>query len=181
MKTPVLYQWTDEGAMKPLARFAKACEQTFYIGETYRLEIVEERSREAHNHFFACVHEAWANLPDHVAERFPTANHLRKWCLIKAGYRDERTFVAKSAPQAVELAAFIKPMDDFALVTVTDCVVSVFTAKSQSMRAMGRKDFQDSKQKVLDVLADMLGVALSELNDQAKGKMATQRKAKQVA
>ena len=179
--TPIFYQWTDEGVMKPLPRFAKAAEKLFYIGETYRLEILEERSRETHNHFFACIHEAWINLPEHLAERFPTSTHLRKWCLIKAGYRDERTFVAKSAAQAVELAAFIRPIDDFALVTVNDCVVSVFTAKSQSVRAMGRKTFQGSKEKVLGILAEMIGTELQNLIDQARGKHGPMRKAKEVA
>jgi hypothetical protein len=40
-------------------------------------------------------------------------------------------------------------MDEYAIVTVREAVVTVYTAKSQSMRAMGRETFQKSKDDVL--------------------------------
>jgi hypothetical protein len=49
-------------------------------------------------------------------------------------------------------------MDEYAIVSVREAVVRVFTAQSQNMRAMGAKQFQESKQAVLDQLDDMLGV-----------------------
>jgi hypothetical protein len=160
------FRWTGEN-FEPLPRFSRQCDQEFVVGQVYRLEPIEDRSAESHRHFFAIVNEAWQNLPEAWGDRFATPDHLRKWCLIRAGYRDERTFVAKSKTQAAELAAFIRPLDDYAVVAVNGCTVSVFTAKSQSIRAMGRKEFQDSKTKVLDILATMLGVELDALRNQA--------------
>lgn len=157
MDTPIIYQWNGE-AMVPQARFAKACDRAFVVGEHYRLIPHEDRSAASHRHFFAAVNESWTNLPDHLAERFPTSEHLRKWALIKAGYRDERTLVAASKAEAQRLAAFIRPMDDFAVVVVSEATVTVYTAKSQSVRAMGRETFQASKEAVLGVLSEMIGV-----------------------
>ena len=77
----------------------------------------------------------WSNLPEHEAQRFPTADHLRKWLLIKAGYFTERQIVVATAAEAVRVASFIKPMDDYAVVVPKGATVSVFTAKSQSMKA----------------------------------------------
>jgi len=38
--------------------------------------------------------------------------------------------------EAQRIAAFIKPMDTYAMVIVNECVVTVYTAKSQSLKAM---------------------------------------------
>lgn len=157
MDAPVIYQWTGE-AMVPQARFARLCDRQFVVGEHYRLVPHEDRSAASHRHFFAAVNDAWENLPEHLAERFPTSEHLRKWALIKAGFRDERTLVAASKAEAQRLAAFVRPMDDFAVVVVSEATVTVYTAKSQSVRAMGKAAFQASKDGVLSVLSEMIGV-----------------------
>lgn len=155
---PIIYTWDGE-RMEPLRRFANVCDRQFTIGETYCLIQHEHRSQASHNQFFAIVHRAWENLPEHLAERFPTAEHLRKYALIKAGYRDERTIVAASKAEAQRLAAFVRPMDEYAVVTVSEAVVSVYTAQSQSMKSMGKQRFQASKDAVLAVLAEMIGVS----------------------
>lgn len=159
---PVIFHWNGE-AMSPLPRFARQCDKQFIVGENYRLEVVEERSANSHRHYFACINEAWANLREDYAERFPSPDHLRKFALIKAGFRDERTFVAASKAEAQRLAAFVKPMDEFAVVIVHEATVTVYTAKSQSLRAMGKAEFQRSKNAVLDVVAQMTGASVDDL------------------
>jgi hypothetical protein len=154
---PILFSWTGE-AMVPHPRFQRECDASFVVGERYRLAVQEHRSQANHNHYFAAINEAWMNLPELVAERFPTVEHLRKYALIKAGYRDERSIVCNSKAEAQRIAAFIKPMDEFAVVTTHEAVVTVWTAKSQSKAAMGKQVFQESKNKVLDVLAEMIGI-----------------------
>lgn len=161
---PIAFQWDGESMIPLQPRLA---DKYYVVGETYRLEPREDRSQISHNHYFASIQEAWQNLPEHEAERFATADHLRKWALIKAGYRDERSVVCASHAEAQRVAAFIKPLDDFAVVTASECVVTVFTAKSQSKRAMGAKPFQDSKQKVLDIVSGMVGVSADTLAENA--------------
>lgn len=168
--SPIVFHWDGE-AMVPEKRFARACDAQFVIGESYPLIVNESRSAASHNHYFAAIHEGWQNLPEEIAERFATPEHLRKFALIKAGYRDERTFVASSKAEAQRLAAFVRPMDEFSVVLVDEASVTVFTAKSQSLKAMGRKAFQESKDAVLDVIAGLIGVAPKDLSNHA-GRMA---------
>lgn len=162
---PMAFNWDGE-AMRPLA--PKLADKHYVVGENYRLVPHEDRSVNSHNHFFASIADAWQNLPEHLAEQFQSSEHLRKYALIKAGFRDERSIVAASKAEALRLSAFIKPMDEYAIVTVSECVVTVYTAKSQSTRAMGRAAFQDSKEKVLQIVADMVGVRPAELERNAE-------------
>jgi len=162
---PLAFQWDGE-AMKP--RHPGLADRHFVVGEIYRLAPVEERSASSHRHYFASINEAWKNLPDELAERFPSPEHLRKYALIRAGYRDERSIVAASKTEALRLAGFIRPMDDFAVVTVSNAVVTVYTARSQSVRAMGKADFQASKDAVLSHIASMIGVDSGDLQRNAE-------------
>lgn len=158
---PVLaFQWDGE-AMVP--RHPKLADRHYVIGEVYQLEIREDRSAASHRHYFAAIKETHDNLPDEIAERLPTPEHLRKFALIRKGYRDERTIVCASKAEALRIASFIRPMDDFAIVTTDGATVTAWTAKSQSVRAMPRGEFQKSKDDVLDFLAGLIGTSPDEL------------------
>lgn len=136
----------------------------------------EARSKKSHDHYFVLVEEAWANLPEYEADRYPTSEHLRKAALIRAGYRDERSIVCASKAEAERVAAFIKPIDDYAIVIPREAVVTVYTAQSQSKKAMGAKAFQESKEAVLGVLAQMIGVEPVTLAQQHRALPAPQAK-----
>lgn len=150
--------------MVPASQYwAKRADEAFVVGETYKLVEHHDRSQSSHNHYFACLAEAWQTLPEHLLEEYPTVEHLRKKMLIRCGYADERSIVCASKAEAQRVAAFIKPMDSYAIVTVREAVVRVYTAQSQAMKAMGAKVFQESKTKVLDAVADLLGVERDQL------------------
>lgn len=157
MNTPIPMEWTGE-VMRPQQRYVWQARKQFEVGATYPLVIHEERSTNSHNHFFASVHEAWKNLPEHLSKKHPTSEHLRKWALIKAGFADERSIACDSNAEALKVAAFVKPMDEYSVVVVRDDVVKVFTAQSQSARTMDKKAFQDSKTAVLEIVSEMIGV-----------------------
>lgn len=161
---PMVFQW-DGLAMIP-AR-AKLADQLFVVGEHYTLVQHRDRSQASHNHYFAAIHDAWLNLPEELAERFPTSEHLRKFALIKAGYCDSQSIVCASKAEAGRVAAFVRPTDEFSIVAVNGATVTRYTAKSQSMRAMGKKVFQESKDAVLEVVAAMINVAPRELSAEA--------------
>lgn len=163
---PITFTWHGD-AMIPRGRFAKLCDKAFVVGVDYPLVIEEPRSRASHNHYFAAIEEGWKNLPENIANEFPTSEHLRKYALISAGFCDRRSIVCRSKAEAQRLAAFIKPMDDFAVVTPTECVVTVYTAQSQSVRAMGKEAFQKSKTAVLDIIAGMVKVDRGTLEQEA--------------
>jgi hypothetical protein len=157
---PEPFVWEGD-VMRPLR--PKRADAFYTIGERYILAPVAERSQVSHSHEFAWLREAWMSLPDHLAERFPSSEALRKFALIKAGYCDSNTIVCASKAEAHRVAAFIRPMDEFAIVTVEGATVTRYTAKSQSRRAMGAKDFQESKTALMEIVAQMLGVTPAEL------------------
>lgn len=164
---PMAFKWDGE-SMFPVGRFARECDRHFVVGETYRLVEHQDRSRASHDHFFAAIHDAWENLPEHIAARIPTPDHLRKFALIRTGYADQRQLVASSKAEARRLAAFVRPMDEYAIVSVEGCVVTVFTAQSQSMKAMGKSRFQASKQAVLDWVANLIGTTPAALSENVR-------------
>lgn len=152
---PVLFQWSGE-AMQPLPRFAKACDAAFTVGEVYRMEVQEQRSLISHNHYFATLQDIFMSLPEEADERIKSADHLRKFALIRCGYRDEKSFLCASKAEARRMAAFVQPMDDYAIVVVQEAQVIVYTAKSQSLKAMGKVEFQQSKDDVLSYCQGIL-------------------------
>lgn len=160
---PAYFRWNGEASvMEPL--HAKRADRVYTDGEVYRLGIVEERSTNSHNHYFAALHEAWMNLPERIAADYPTEDHLRKHALIRCGYFEARSIVCSSKAEALRVMAFIKPMDDYAIVTLSGgFTVRQFTAKSQSMKAMGKEEFQESKESVLAWVSNLIGVASAEL------------------
>lgn len=160
-------RWDGE-TFRPWRRHEKECAERFVIGADYTVEQQEPRSAASHSHYFAALTEAWRNLPEDQAERFPTVEHFRKWLLIRAGYRDERTHACASKAEALRFSAFIKPIDEFAVVIAKEAVVSVYTAKSQSARAMGKKEFQESKDAVLSLAAEMIGVTPAQVEHNAR-------------
>ena len=163
----MLFDWDGE-AMVPRPPFRKKCDEVFAVGGIYRLEIFEHRSRNSHNHYFAALHDAWLNLPQHIADETPTAEHLRKWALIRTGYADVTKVVCASPKDAADLAATLRKRDDFAVVTVAESVVTEHRAKSQSTAAMGKTAFQESKTKVLDHVAGLLGTTADALKNNAR-------------
>lgn len=160
---PLSMLWDGE-ALRPASPFwARQCDKELVIGERYEFIEHHDRSSNSHRHYFAAVTEAWRNLPEDLASRFPTAEHLRKYALIQCGYADSHTLICSSKAEALRLAAFVTPCDAFSVVKVTNAAVERFTAKSQSSKAMGKKDFQESKDAVLDYVAGMIGVARQQL------------------
>lgn len=162
----LVFSWDGE-VMRP--RLPKLADKHYVIGERYILVPYENRSEASHRHFFASVKSAWENLPEDLAVRFPTPDHLRKFALIKAGYANSHTFTCASRAEARRLAAFLQPVDEFAVIDTAGTTVTRWTARSQSQKAMGKDIFQKSKDAVLDVLAGMIAVPVKTLTDNAGG------------
>lgn len=132
---------------------SRLAERTRTSSHAYRLIVAAERSAASHRQYMASVQEAWANLPEHLAEHFPSPDHLRKWALIKTGFCNIQKIVGKH-----RIA-----VNGYSVVTVEDGVATIYTAKSQNYSAMPKKEFEASKKAVLDLLADVVGVTAEEL------------------
>ena len=168
MSQPITFKCQD-GVMVPLRRFAKAFARDFKDGQFYTLVEEYERSTASHNQFFASVHDAWLNLPENIGEDFLSETHFRKWILIKAGYYNLEQVLFSTNEDARNAAALVRKKDTFAIVTITENIVSVFTAKSQSKRAMKGKEFQACKEKCFAVMSSLLGTDALPLVANAEG------------
>lgn len=157
MPNALIFEWNGE-AMVPMQRFHNIANAEYVVGQLYKMDVMEERSLASHNHYFASLTDLWLTLPERLAVSFPSVEHLRKHALCLTGYRDERTFVAASKAEALRLAAFIRPVDEYAIVSVNEATVVVWTAQSQSRRAMGKDRFQQSKDDVTAYVEEMIGV-----------------------
>jgi hypothetical protein len=162
---PVVFEWTG-AEMRPLARFDNLVHAQYVVGEHYTLAPIA-RSRKHHNHFFACIQRAWENLPEEIAEKLPDAKTLRKWALIKAGFRIERVFTANSPEQALAVAAFARPKDGYAVIMIDGNTVTIYEAKSQAELAMDRAEFSKAKRAVLDIVSRLIGVDVTTLRKAA--------------
>lgn len=165
--TTIVCDWDGEHFTPAGKVWASRADEVFVIGERYRLEIREDRSHASHAHFFAVINEAWFNLPEHLAEQFKTAEHLRKHCLIAVGWREEEKVMMGSAYEAKRMKDLFKPKDDYCTSFADGPMVYRYTAKSMSRRAMNKEEFQKYKSLVLDYLAKLIEVTPDELAREA--------------
>lgn len=156
MTAPLPFQWQGD-AFTPMPGHARRCDEAFVVGQVYHLIEQEDRSAASHKHYFACIKTAWENMTDEAAQRFPSPEALRKYALIKAGYATSVDMPCASRAEALRWAPRIEGQNEYAIVTVTDAVVTVWTAKSQNSRAMNKAEFQASKDAVLTVIAGLIG------------------------
>lgn len=156
MTNPIPFQWQGDG-FTPMPGFARRCDEVFVVGQVYRLVEQEDRSAPSHRHYHACIATAWDNLSEEQTRRFPTPEHLRKFALIRAGYATSVDIPCASRAEAVRWVAHLESQIEYAVVTATDAVVTVWRAKSQNYRSMDKKTFQASKDAVLEIVAAMIG------------------------
>lgn len=161
--------WTGE-AMVPDQKFCKLAERQFKKGERYVLEPHDEISHKERGFYFASVNEAWGNLSEEALVRYPSPNHLRRWALIKAGWRRENFTTCDSETRATQLAAFVRNLDDTAVVVVEGNVVRTYVARSQRVApgAMTLEEWRKSKQDVLDILSGTIGVSRKALEKEGR-------------
>src|SRR3974390_704359 len=159
MKSAVRYRWT-KGTWVPLPAFAEDCDREFAEGEERWLDTHFDRSMQSHNHYFAALNTSWSNLPEDYRLRFATPQSLRKWCLIEAGwYTTPEPYTLVTPSAALRLAHHLTrdyPADRIYGDPADPRTLVWKIARSQSMRAMGKKDFQASKDAVLDKAAELI-------------------------
>jgi hypothetical protein len=157
---PIPCVWhAKECCFYPRAGFMGKADAAYADSEIVVLAPIEQRSSQAHSHYFAVLNELWANLPHEISEQFVTSEHLRKRALIMTGWRDETSLVLPSKAEALKVAAWSRQLlDEHAVISVSGTTVVRLVAKSQSLRAMGKADFTKSKADVLGWIEDLIGI-----------------------
>ena len=129
MTHPTAFTWDAEACVM-VPKWPRLAAGRFTGCEDYLLAPVEPRSDASHRHEFAWLREAWKNLPEDMADEFPTPEHLRKWALIRAGYFNETLLDVGSNAAALRVASHLRARDDFAHVVVRGPLVVERTAKT---------------------------------------------------
>lgn len=164
---PIRWNWDGE-AMVPATRYwAGEADKRYVVGVTYTMDEIHVRSHATHAHYFACIKAAWDSLPDHLRPQFPSAEHLRKFALIRTGYCTQVQHPCKSAAEAERLAAAIRPYDTYQIVSTEGSIVTVYHAMSQDHRSMDKVKFQQSKEAVLTWIGELIGADPTELRSAA--------------
>lgn len=159
--------YLGEGQFATPPGFAKRCDKELVIGEVLRWEQVQDRSAASHKHYFAVVRDAWSNLPEALASEFTNPTHLRKHALIKAGYCTMTRIVCADESEAIRAVLLFRGMDTYAICEVDGNVMTTWRAKSQSMKSMGKAEFQKSKDDVLTVISQIIGADATQAGQAA--------------
>lgn len=164
---PLNWRWDGE-SMTPIGHRAKSeADKQFVIGSVYRMAEEQERSSASHKQQFAWLHDAWMNLPEDIADEYPSSEHLRKAALIEGGFYTETITDVGSNAAAIRMASFVKARDQFCVAIVRGPLLVVRDPMSQSTRVMGAKMFQKSKTSVMEIVAALIGVAPETLERNA--------------
>jgi len=154
--------WDGE-ALSPVRGYQKAADDHLVIGTRYVVSVEEPRNMAQHRGYFARVHEAWQSMPDDLLADYPSSEHLRKRALIRTGHAAMTDFACATSAQAVTAAQAFTSADRYALVEISDRVVRIWRADSQSVREMGSARF---KQSIIDVerwVGDLIGATPAEM------------------
>ena len=167
-------RWTGE-VLVPLAGYSlEAARTAMHPGDVVFVEAEHPRSDKSHKHQFAEIAEAHRNLTEDILEQPWAANPetLRKHALIATGYCNSYTLDCGKEATARRVKAALVSAEagkhGYALGQVRGPVVIVWTPESQSMRAMGGKRFQESKEAVLNWIASKIGVSPEQLRSNAQ-------------
>lgn len=160
---PIVWTYTGDGLEPASGYWRRMANEHLVVGQRYRLVEESERSAASHNHEFAWLAEAWRTFPedraDELYEQFPSTEHLRKYGLIKKGHCTMTQYPCQSEAEAERLQVTLKgEVDKYALVLRRRNVVTVYKAVSQSKKAMGPAQFQQSKSDLMNFVGDLLGV-----------------------
>lgn len=165
---PVMMTFTDDGHFIPHARFMPICWRQYAVGADYPMIPVEPRNMKAHNHYFACIHTAWENLPEALQKKYPTEEALRAKALVETSWCTERDHVCDTIGKAKYLAGIIRHYSEYSVIKVSGAIVKVFEPKSQSVALMSAEDFKQSKDDVLDWIEALNpGLKIREIKKEA--------------
>ena len=145
-------------AFEPVNEYVgRKADAEYVVGQVYLVSGEQEQSALSRAHQFAWLHQAYLSLPDEVAARFIDEDHVRKHGLIAGGFASTTVIDCATNAEAKRWMKILTAEDPYCIVKVSGTSLMRFTARSQSARSMGAKEFQASKNSVLQYVADLLG------------------------
>ena len=132
---------------------------------------VKVRSPADHRRFFAMIAAAYSHWREAHEFTPDSPEHLRKWLLCKAGYRESTEIAAditEDQPALAKLIALtiesaLKAANSSAFVRVYGDRVAVHAAKSIAFDKLDQKKFGQIREAVEQIIGEELGVPTDEL------------------
>jgi len=133
------------------------------------------RSPQDHRRFFAVIRATYTHWPESHEFDPDNAEHLRKWLLCKAGFRDVTTIpvdfpieLAKEHPALMKLVmlaveAAIKAAKGYAFPRIHGDCIAVFSAKSIQWDKIDQKEFNKVREAVEEVIEAETGLKPDQL------------------
>lgn len=146
-----------------------AARESMNPGDVVIVAVDHPRSASSHKHQWAEIAEYWRHLPEALQMEEWAANPetLRKHALIVTGYRNTYQIDCGANATADRVKKALKDAEagkhGYAIAKARGPVVIVWTPESQSMRAMGHKRFQESKDAVLNWISQQIGTTPEQL------------------
>ncbi len=163
----VAFIW-DGRAMVPLDRFRALANRQYHAGQEYVLSPHKGRSEESHRHYHACVRKGFDNLPESYSEKILSPEHLRKRCLVWEGYADHTEHLCENDEAIAAMILLVRKLEPYAVMKQEGLLLHIWVPQSQDHASMGHELFQESKERVLSRIANMCGISLKELTENAK-------------
>lgn len=159
---PIVFVWTAEGTMVPLPRFRKLCDEQFAVHEEYPLVVMRARNMNQHRAYFAALNDIFENLAEQYEGVFPSMEHLREWALCQTEFCTVTHEAYETRKDALQAAKALRRLAPYAVMSVVETTLVTKHAMSQSVRAMGKEDFEASCKAVLDIVAGMARMTPAE-------------------
>lgn len=159
---PVIFVWTPEGAMVPLPRFRKLCDELYAVHAEYALIEHHGRNMRQHRAYFASLNDIFDNLAEQYDGVFPSPEHLREWALCQTEFCTVTHEAYETRKDALQAARALRKLAPYAVISVVGTTLVTKHAMSQSVRAMGKEEFEASCKAVLDVVAGMARMTPAE-------------------
>ena len=130
-----------------------------------------QRSSPDHRRFFALINAAHHHWPENHEFTPDDADHLRKWLLCKAGFREVVTIpveYAEAQPSMMKLVsltveAAVRGAGGHAFIRPHGSAIAVFKAKSIAWDKIGQKQFNSIRDAVTEVIETELGMSADTL------------------
>lgn len=182
MSRSIRCRWDGE-RFTPEPQDARRARGFFIAGNAYVLDADDPISHKERSFYHAQIKDAWDNLNDITKASLGSADNLRKWALIKSGWRVENQVFGPDRAWAIWTEHFHKKRSGEYTTVITTAPenesdlwsVKILQARTQKVGNpeegyMTREEWKQSKDDVLFVVSQMIGVSKGTLAKQGRGR-----------
>ena len=144
-------------------------------GSVFPDETEPHRSDADHRMFWSIVHRAFENWPEQHQFCPMDANELYGWLLVEAGHcvsgeveDKDINAIRKSARTFLDLAGESEHPIYYMRLVATKKGVKVTIPKSLRYKVVKKRQFEDTRSKVYEIIETVLGVAVETLKREAR-------------